>query len=261
VSVARDSARGSFFLVTGNILSVVIQAVGVFLLARLLGPDLYGVYTLSLVIPILFAQLVDFGISQGLIKFSVSLNIKDEKAKIAAFIRNGLLSKLLVSLVFSCFTVLFSDFLAVLVNRPGAASYIRLASLSIIFYAISDTTVSAFIGLDRAEYSALTINIQGLVKSILSILLVALGLSLAGAIMGVVVGALASAFLGLTILYFKFYKTLSYPRKWHRLQRIIENHHQLQPPYISISPAHTIYSPISGRNPFHVRVRRGHWKL
>jgi hypothetical protein len=65
-SVTRDSARGSFFLVAGNILSAVIQAIGVFLLARLLGPDLYGAYTLTLVVPMLFMQLVDLGVSQGL---------------------------------------------------------------------------------------------------------------------------------------------------------------------------------------------------
>jgi O-antigen/teichoic acid export membrane protein len=212
-SVTRDSARGSFFLVAGNILSAVIQAIGVFLLARLLGPDLYGAYTLSLVVPMLFMQLVDLGVSQGLIKFSASLKVKGEKAKIATFIRNGLLFKLFISLALSCFAILFSDFLATYaVNRPSIAFYIRLASLSIVFYAVSDTAVSAFIGLDRAEYSALTINVQALVKSTLSILLVALGLSLSGAITGVVAGALASAFTGLIILL-KFYKTLNDPKE------------------------------------------------
>jgi len=213
-SVTRDSARGSFFLVAGNILSAVIQAIGVFLLARLLGPDLYGAYTLTLVVPMLFMQLVDLGVSQGLIKFSASLKVKGEKAKIATFIRNGLLFKLFISLASSCFAILFSDFLATYtVNRPSIAFYIRLASLSIVFYAVSDTAVSAFIGLDRAEYSALTINVQALVKSTLSILLVALGLSLSGAITGVVAGALASTFIGLTILYLKFYKTLNDPKE------------------------------------------------
>jgi O-antigen/teichoic acid export membrane protein len=212
-SITRDSARGSFFLVAGNILSAVIQAIGVFLLARLLGPDLYGAYTLSLVVPMLFMQLVDLGVSQGLIKFSASLKVKGEKAKIATFIRNGLLFKLFISLAFLCFAILFSDFLATYaVNRPSIAFYMRLASLSIVFYAVSDTAVSAFIGLDRAEYSALTINVQALVKSTLSILLVALGLSLSGAITGVVAGALASAFTGLIILL-KFYKTLNDPKE------------------------------------------------
>lgn len=214
ISVTRDSARGSFFLVAGNILSAVIQAVGVFLLARMLGPDLYGVYTLSLVIPMLFMRLVDFGVNQGLIKFSASLKVKGESGKIASLVRNGLLFKLFISLAFSCFAILSSDFLAIyIVNRPGLAFYIRLASLSIIFYAISDTTISAFIGLDCTEYSALTINVQALAKSILSILLVALGFSLAGAITNAVAGAIASAFLGLTILHLKFYKTLSDPKE------------------------------------------------
>lgn len=68
--IAEDSARGGFFLFTGNALSLIILAVGSIIIARLLGPENYGVYSLSLVVPSILAGLIDFGISSALIRFS-----------------------------------------------------------------------------------------------------------------------------------------------------------------------------------------------
>lgn len=208
VSVTRDSARGSFFLAVGNILSAVIQAVGVFIVARLLGPELYGVYTLSLVVPLILLNVADFGVNQGLIKFSASMGFTDEKGKIASFLRNAFLFKLLLGLAVSCLAILFSEYFAVYVfNRPEVIFYIRIASISILLSTIAGTATSAFIGLDRAEYSALTITVQAATKTLLSILLVMLGLSLTGAVIGFVLGALAAALAG-TIFLIKIYKQL-----------------------------------------------------
>ena len=39
--VAEDSARGSFFLISGTALSTVIMAVSSILIGRFLGPELY----------------------------------------------------------------------------------------------------------------------------------------------------------------------------------------------------------------------------
>jgi O-antigen/teichoic acid export membrane protein len=49
--IAEDSAKGGFSLVAGTFASTVIGAVVVIIMARLLGPAGYGVYTLSLVLP------------------------------------------------------------------------------------------------------------------------------------------------------------------------------------------------------------------
>jgi len=209
-SVAKDSARGSFFLVAGNILATVIQAIGVFVIARLLGPELYGIYTLSFVVPTLLFQVADFGVNEGLIKFSASLRVKGEESKIATLVRNGFLFKLFLALIISCFTILFSDYFAVYaVNRPDISMYIRLASLSILFHAMLNTATSAFVGIDRMEYSALITDVWAATKVSLSILLVVLGFGVVGAIIGVVVGALAAGLLGAALIYLKVYKTLN----------------------------------------------------
>jgi O-antigen/teichoic acid export membrane protein len=208
--VARDSARGGFFLVSGSILATVIQAIGVFLVARLLGPELYGVYTLSLVVPTLLLQVIDFGVNQGLLRFSVRLRVEGKTRQIASLVRNAFSFKLIVGLIISCFTILFSDYFATYaVNRPDLSMYIRLASLTVLFHAILDTSTSVFIGMDNAEYCTLVWNVQASAKTALSILLVFLGFGVLGAVTGFVVGALTAGILGTALLYSKIYKSLN----------------------------------------------------
>lgn len=208
--VARDSARGGFFLVSGSILATVIQAIGVFLVARLLGPELYGVYTLSLVVPTLLLQVIDCGVNQGLLRFSARLRVKGDTRQIASLVRNAFSFKLIVGLIISCITILFSDYFATYaVNRPDVSMYIRLASLIVVFHAILDTSTSVFIGMDKAEYSTLVWSIQASAKTALAILLVFLGFSVFGALTGYVVGALTAGILSTAILYSKIYKSLN----------------------------------------------------
>lgn len=208
-TIAKDSARGSFFLFVGNILATVIQAIGVFLIARLLGPELYGVYTLSLVIPTLLLHVIDFGVNQGLLRYSASLRVKGERGQIAALVRNAFLFKLVTGLVISSFTILFSDYFAAsIANRPDISMYIRIASLSVLFQAILDISASVFIGTDNAHYCTLVLNVQASAKTALAVFLVFLGFSVLGAVTGFVVGALTAGILGAALLYSKIYKSL-----------------------------------------------------
>jgi len=49
--IAEDSARGGFFLFTGNALSLLTLALVSIITARFLGPENYGLLALSLVVP------------------------------------------------------------------------------------------------------------------------------------------------------------------------------------------------------------------
>ena len=210
VQVAEASARGSFFLVTGRIAALVIQAVAVFVVGRLLGPDLYGRYALSLVFPTLLLIVVDLGVDQAIIRFSAKLRVKGRNQEIARLVRRGLLFKLVIGLAVFGICFMFSDYLAVYVlDRPDISVYIRLASTAIIFQVISTTSSSAFIGLDRMEYSALMTNVQALAKAATSILLVILGLSIIGALVGHAVSFIAAGILSGALLYFKIYRHLN----------------------------------------------------
>jgi O-antigen/teichoic acid export membrane protein len=202
IKVAEDSARGGFFLVSGSALATVIMAIGSILVGRFLGPELYGQYTLALVVPQLLFIFTDLGINQGIIKFTASLRSKGETGRLAKIIKYGLLLRASIGIAIFIINYAFADlFASFILQRPDLAFYIRIASTSVLFQVIFTTATSAFVGLDKTEYNALTGNIQAIAKAIISITLVLLGFSVAGAIIGYVAGYIVAAVAGMSILF------------------------------------------------------------
>lgn len=201
-TIAESSARSGFFLISGTALATVIMAIASILIARSLGQDLYGQYTLALVVPELLFLFTDLGINQGITKFTASLRTKGETNHITKIIQHGLLLKAFVGIVIFVVSYAFADlFASILLQRPELAFYIRIASIAILFQLIFTTTTSAFIGLDKTELAAITTNIQALAKAIISLTLVLIGFSVAGAIIGYVAGYIAAAVAGAFILF------------------------------------------------------------
>ncbi len=79
--VAEESTRGSLYLFSGTALATVTMAVASILIGRLLGPELYGQYTIALTIPQFLFIIVDLGINQGVTKFTATYTAKGETAK------------------------------------------------------------------------------------------------------------------------------------------------------------------------------------
>jgi O-antigen/teichoic acid export membrane protein len=203
IDVAEDSARGGFFLIFGTAFATVILAIASILIGRVLGPELYGQYTLAFVVPQLLFLFTDLGISQGIVKFTASLRVKGEIDRATRIIQSGLLIRAFAGLVLFAISYSFADWFALFfLQRPDLAFYVRVASIGIIFQVIFSTATSAFVGLDKTEYNALTTNIQAIAKTIISIALVLLGFSITGAIIGSVASYATAAIAGVLILFF-----------------------------------------------------------
>jgi O-antigen/teichoic acid export membrane protein len=205
VKVAEDSARGGFFLFSGTAASTVIMAIASILIGRLLGPELYGQYTLAFVVPQLLFLFTDLGINQGVIKYSASFNAKGETSRSARLIKYSLLLKTLVGMMLFILNYALADFFAsTFLQRPDIAFYLRIASTSILFQAIFSTAASAFVGLDKSQYNALATNIEALAKTLISITLVLLGFSVTGAVVGLSTSYVVAAIAGTALLYLIF---------------------------------------------------------
>lgn len=201
MEVAEDSARGSFYLVSGNFIATAVHAITTILVGRLLGPELFGRYALSLVIPELLFIFADFGITAGVVKFAASLRAEGKVGHATKIIKHAILLRVLSGFVFSLLNFALADFFAaVFLNRPDLGFYVRLLSISIVFRVIYDVAIFAHIGLDKAQYSALTTNIEAISKLIISITLILLGLGLAGAVLGHVGGLVIGGVVALSIL-------------------------------------------------------------
>lgn len=202
VRVAEDSARGGFFLFSGTVAATVVMAIASILIGRLLGPELYGQYTLVFIIPQLLYLFTDLGINQGVTKYAASFNAKGETGRTARMIKYALLLRTLAGIILFLVNYTLADFFAsTFLQRPDTAFYIRIASTAILFQATFATVASAFVGLDKAQYNALATNIQALAKALISITLVLMGFSLSGAVLGHSVSYVVATVAGAILLY------------------------------------------------------------
>jgi len=178
------------------------MAVSTILVGRFLGPELYGQYSLAIVVPSLLLLFADLGINQGITKFTASLRAKGETERLAKIIQHGLILRAAAGIAIFILNYALADFFAsVFLQRPDLAFYTRIASTAILFQVIFVTAVSAFVGLDKTEYNALATNIQAIAKAIISIALVLLGFSITGALIGYVTSYVIAALVALAILY------------------------------------------------------------
>ncbi len=209
VEVAESSARGGFFLFSGNVLSLFILAIGSVLIGRLLGPDAYGLYSLALVVPSILLGLFDFGVNSALTRFSAKLKAEGNGQLVANLLKSGLAFKLSIGIVTSVVCFVFSDVLATfLLNRPELGSLVKLVSILILFQTVCNAFNSSFTGLDRMEGTALIMNVQAILKTTLSPLLVVAGFTVVGALAGHIASYAVATFVG-ALVFVKYYKALS----------------------------------------------------
>jgi len=211
IEIAEDSARGGFFLFTGNVLSTSILAIGSIIIARLLGPENYGLLALSLVVPSILTGLIDFGVGSALTRFSVKLRAEGKTQLAAGILKSGLLFRLVLGLAMFALCFTLSDVFAIyILNRPGMGFLVKVASSLILLQTIYSTLSSGFMGLDKMEGNALIMNAQSFAKTVLSPLLVVLGFGVFGALVGHVASYMTAVLVG-GLLFSKCYKGLGKP--------------------------------------------------
>jgi O-antigen/teichoic acid export membrane protein len=208
-AIAQDSARGGFFLFAGNTSQLLIVAIGSIIIARLLGPDSYGLYSLALVVPSIFLGLIDFGVNSALTRFSAKLKAEGNFALVAGLLKSGMIFKVLTGVAMSSICLIFSDtFAAYLLNRPELGSLVQLTAVVILFQSVFNALNSSFTGIDRMEGNAVTMNVQAVMKTILSPALIFAGFTVAGALLGHIVSYAVASLVG-TLFFITYYKALS----------------------------------------------------
>ena len=210
VGMAGEVAYGSFILFSGGTIATVIAAIGSIIIARLLGPELYGIFSLALIVPSLLLMFIDFGIAPALTRFSAKLKEEGGSLQLASFIKTGFIFKLLTCSIVFFFGLVFSDFLSLfIINRPELTFLVRVVVFLVLFNGISSTVESILIGFEDMKGFSLLSVARTLAKTILSPLLIFVGFGVLGAIMGYILSYAAMAILGILMVYFKHYLKLS----------------------------------------------------
>jgi len=202
LEIGKKSATGSFQLFIGQASSTVIMAIGTIILARLITPAEYGLYSIALIPSYMAILFRDWGINSALTKFTASLRAQKSEEKTYEIIKRGLIFKTAIGLILSLILVSFSGLIASAVfNRPESASLIAIASATVFAGTLQTAAQSTFVGFERMELNSLTNVCQATVKSVAAPLLVLAGLGAFGATLGYTISFIASAIISLTVLY------------------------------------------------------------
>lgn len=205
--MARVSAKGGFHYLWGLVGSTVISAIGTIFIARLLGPDNMGLYTIALAAPTLIANFRDWGINTAMTRYTAQYNAEKNSSKIKNVIVAGIVFEIVLGLTLALIAMFLSGFLAELYQRPAISGLIQIASITVLTGALTAAVSSTFVGLESMHLNSIMLIIQSIVKTGVIIGLVLLGFGTLGAVVGSVTSILIAGLAGLTLLW-TLYKSL-----------------------------------------------------
>ncbi|MDR0373387.1 MAG: flippase [Nitrososphaerota archaeon] len=209
--MAKVSAKGGFHLLWGLVISTVISAVGVIVIARLLGADNLGLYTIAIVAPTMIATFRDWGVNTAMVRYTAQYNSENNISKVRSIFVSGLVFELVFGLSLSILSVSLSGFLAnVAFQRPEIVQLIQISSLFILSGALMNAAGAAFTGMERLHLNSIMLIVQSLVKTGLTIALVIFGLGTLGATLGFSVAVLCAGITGVLLMY-ALYSSLPKP--------------------------------------------------
>jgi len=207
--MAKVSAKGGFSLFLGVSLSTTISALGVVIVAMLLGEGQYGLYTIVFVPSTLFGLFRDWGINSAMIKYIAQYRSEDKTNEMRNILASGLLFESALGILLSIISFLLAGFLATNVfHRPGTETMIEIASVTILANALVIASQSTFIGFERMGFNSFTLICQSSLKVFLAVLFIFLGYGTLGAVLGHTVAVLIVGALAIIIFYFVFYRKI-----------------------------------------------------
>lgn len=190
-------ARGAGLLMLGTIVGSGLKYIFEFVVARRLGPELFGVFFLGLTIFSLLERLSTLELTSGMLRFVSLYRGEGNRERIKGTIISGLRLALATAAAAAVLLITFSGVLSRAVfHAPALPSILRLISIGVVFVAATEVLVYSLQALGRIEFR---VSVRLLFEPALSLLLALvffrLGSGLSGAALALVAPVVLGAFL------------------------------------------------------------------
>lgn len=160
-------ASGATVLGLSQITALLLGVAFSVLIARMIGPENYGIVGISLTLPTLLVNLLELGTGSVLIKYAASTGSARR-----VYVWSTLIVRLVLGLAGSALTYLFADVFANLMARPFIADYIRMLSWYVLGFSILSALGPAFTGIRKYVISGLMNILQYVLRGFLAVTLV-----------------------------------------------------------------------------------------
>jgi len=195
--LVKTTTRGSIILLIGQVSSTLILAAGMLLVARFLGPSKYGLFNKSQSVIGIAILLMNLGVNQALVRYIAKYRHEGKDDYIRVFMEVGSLLTVGASVLMTIIVYLSSGFIAnEIFNEPEQELYIQYLSISLIGHALSTLAQGITVGFERMELRSLITISYSFIKSLISPILVYIGLGTLGAIIGHTSPILLSGLVG-----------------------------------------------------------------
>jgi len=203
--MAKVSAKGSFHLLWGLVISTVISSVATIFVARLLGSDLYGLYGIVLIVPSLIGVFRDWGINSAMVRYTAQFRSEGRLTEVRSIIVSGIIFEIVLGVGLSAVCFGLSGYLAATVfNRPEITPLIQIGSISILASGLINASTAAFVGVEKMELNSLMLVFQSITKTVIMIALVVLGFGSSGAVIGYTVGIVTAGLIGMVLVWTQY---------------------------------------------------------
>jgi len=203
--MAKVSAKGSFHLLWGLVISTVISSIATIFVARLLGSDLYGLYGIVLISPNLIGVFRDWGINSAMVRYTAQFRSEDRASEVRSILVSGIIFEIALGMALSAISFALSGYLATnLFHRPEITSLIQIASISILAGGLINAATAAFTGIEKMELNSIMLICQSTIKTIIMITLVILGLGTSGAVLGYTVAMIIAGLIGVALVWTQY---------------------------------------------------------
>ena len=199
-------------MVFGRFAALFISGITFIIVARFLGPSVYGIYVLAISYTGLFTGFADLGVCTALNKFIAQYRASGSKEDLNRVVSNGYLSVILSGLVFTLIAFSLSGFIAVhILGSAGLTYVVQIVSFCILATMLFGISYNMMIGFGKGAYVALVIILQSVAQAAVSITFVVLGFGAIAPILGILTGYFASTVMVFILITTKFKIELRMP--------------------------------------------------
>lgn len=197
--LTKQVAKGAGITFTGGILGRALLYVSLLIIARLLGAELFGIYSLGFGVFTFFALLARMGLDCGVVRYVSIYKGNEDRGRVKGVIAQSLIFSFLIGVGVGTILYFGSGWIAItFFRKEGLEDVIKLFSFGVPFMSTVLVAVEATRGFQKMQYPVYVTNIfQPLAKLCLILILFWFGFRLYGVIWATVISVVSGLLLAL----------------------------------------------------------------
>jgi len=168
------------------------------IMARYLGPDGLGLFSMAIMIMGIVELIASFGIYDANIKYVAEY--KEDKSKLYSLVSSAFITMIISGAIASLTLFFFSDTLASVFNMPSLALLLKIYALALPFSLVHGISFGFFTGLRKMKYHAFIRILNASLALIFILILLMIGLGVVGAILGTIFALITTFGVAMVII-------------------------------------------------------------